>query len=261
MTKYPIILIHGIAATDKNSLIDFWGRIPKVFEESGVEYYFGNTDAWNSYKINAEKLKDKIDEVLSKHEGNKVNLIAHSKGGIDARYLIHHYRYHEKIASLTTINTPHHGAELADLFLKPRISHSLATKKIMEVLAKLFLDEKPDPYSSILELTTNEMKAFNEEIKSPETVYVQSYYSTMTSGSEDLFLAPTFKYLTKQFGLNDGIITEHSAKWGQNVVKIEAKNRGLSHSEIVDIKKKDIPDFSVPNFYLSIIEKLKEIGY
>src|SRR6185295_14036690 len=44
----------------------------------------------------------------------KVNLIGHSEGGLDARYVL--AVRPDLIASLTTVATPHLGADLADFF-------------------------------------------------------------------------------------------------------------------------------------------------
>jgi triacylglycerol lipase len=46
--KYPLVLVHGIAATEKAKLIKFWGRIPKILEKAGVNVNYGNTDSWAS---------------------------------------------------------------------------------------------------------------------------------------------------------------------------------------------------------------------
>lgn len=47
-----------------------------------------------------------------------MNIIAHSKGGLDSRYLISGLHMAPYVASLTTICTPHRGSMLADLLMK-----------------------------------------------------------------------------------------------------------------------------------------------
>ena len=44
----------------------------------------------------------------------KVNIIAHSKGGLDARYAISKLGMAPYVASLTTMNTPHRGCRFVD---------------------------------------------------------------------------------------------------------------------------------------------------
>ena len=83
--KYPILLVHGLAAVD-NAF--FWGRIPEKLEQEGIKVYHGDAEAWGTIETNAEELAKKVDEILKKEKCDKVNIIAHSKGGLDSRYLI-----------------------------------------------------------------------------------------------------------------------------------------------------------------------------
>ena len=57
-------------------------------------------------------------EFCDAYNYDKLNVVAHSMGGLDMRYAIAHLDIAEKIESLTTVATPHHGTYLADLVLK-----------------------------------------------------------------------------------------------------------------------------------------------
>src|SRR5690606_21994510 len=46
-----------------------------------------------------------------------VNLFAHSMGGLDSRFLISSLGYGDRVASLTTLSTPHRGTAVADMAL------------------------------------------------------------------------------------------------------------------------------------------------
>ena len=59
-----------------------------------------------------EDIKKKILEVIEKTGCEKVNIIAHSKGGLDSRYAISILGMDKYTASLTTISTPHRGCIL-----------------------------------------------------------------------------------------------------------------------------------------------------
>ncbi|KAK2963008.1 hypothetical protein BLNAU_2031 [Blattamonas nauphoetae] len=57
-------------------------------------------------------LKQQVEWTLEKYGANKVHLICHSMAGLDARHMLFNYRhenFHEHVASVTTIATPHHG--------------------------------------------------------------------------------------------------------------------------------------------------------
>ncbi|WP_461256971.1 esterase/lipase family protein, partial [Treponema sp. R80B11-R83G3] len=139
--KYPIVLVHGIIAHDRPSVNRYWGKIPETIRETGAKVYFGNTDSWGDYESNAEILKTTIDKVLDETNSEKVNILAHSKGGLDSRYLIRKYNYGDKVASLTTISTPHHGAELSDFLHRQKILHTRIVKKALIIFGKLYGDK------------------------------------------------------------------------------------------------------------------------
>ena len=79
--QYPVILAHGIVAHDRESGILFWGRIPATLREKGIPVFFGNTDSWGGYESNAELLRAAVEKTLRETKKEKVNIIAHSKGG------------------------------------------------------------------------------------------------------------------------------------------------------------------------------------
>ena len=58
-------------------------------------------------------------QVLAETGAEKVNIIAHSKGGLDSRYAISCLGMDKYVATLTTINTPHYGCDMVD-YLLPR---------------------------------------------------------------------------------------------------------------------------------------------
>ena len=256
--KYPVVLAHGILAHDRKSLIDFWGRIPEVLRSHGIKVFFGNIDAWGDYKSNALLLKENIDRILSETKTEKVNIIAHSKGGIDSRYLIWKHDFGDKVASLTTICTPHHGAEIADLIYKQKIIHKEFTKKVLSIFGKLYGDTNPDMYNVNCHLTTAKMREFNEKVIMDDRVYCQSLYTTMNNAFDDLMFHYTYSYIKKISGENDGIVSEYSASWGSRISKI---GEGISHAEILDYKKRKINGIEIPGIYIKIAEDLCKMGF
>ena len=257
--RYPVILVHGIIAHDRESIFDFWGRIPEKLTENGVIVYFGNTDAWGDIELNSELLKAAIERALQETESEKVNIIAHSKGGLDARYLIWKYDFGDRVASLTTMSTPHRGAELADRFYNwERFDSSILLKNI-EFLARMYGDTNPDINKVIYQLTTGQMDEFNETTGMvDDKVYFQSIYTTMQEPSDDVLLSRSFRYIRNISGDNDGVVSEYSAAWGGNVKKIEGR---ISHLKIVDNKKRKIHGIDIPNIYIDIVRDLYERGF
>ncbi|MCL2184703.1 MAG: alpha/beta hydrolase [Treponema sp.] len=255
--KYPVILVHGIAVHDRKSIIDFWGRIPETLSNHGIKVYFGNTDAWGTFESNAEILKTTIDNVLSETMSEKVNLIAHSKGGLDSRFFIWKYDYGDKVASLTTISTPHHGAEIADLIFQQKIIHTKSVRNILKIYGDLYGDINPDLYNVNYQLTTFKMREFNENVIMDERVYYQSVYSIMKNEFDDLIFFNSYLYIKRIRGANDGVVSEASATWSNNNLKLE----NISHTEIVDYKKHKISGINIPDIYLDIVRDLGKKGF
>jgi len=257
--KYPVILVHGVGAKD-NKL--FWGRIPEKLKNAGVNVFFGNTDSWSGVENNALELKTSVDAVLEECETEKVNLIAHSKGGIDARFLISTLGYAPKIASLTTISTPHLGSELVDFIFDQKYIHTELVKKIVRSLAKLYGDKSPEPHKIVEDLRTENMIKFNQRNLDANSVYYSSYQSLMHNELDDLSFALTYNLIKKIAGENDGIVSLKSSVWGKDFTLIKGlKLNGISHAEILDVKRKKISGIDIPAEYLKIVDKLALKGF
>ena len=86
-TEYPILLVHGAGFRDLKIPV-YWGRIPRVLREHGAEVFFGEQDCWASTETNAHALCERIDAICAQTGAEKVNIIAHSKGGLEARMFL-----------------------------------------------------------------------------------------------------------------------------------------------------------------------------
>jgi len=255
--KYPIVLAHGFSAEDRKFAFNPWGRIPDTLREHGVEVYYGMTDAFGLIETNAELLKATIDKILEETGKERVNIIAHSKGGLDARYMIWKYDYGDKVASLTTVSTPHHGSVVADYMLYSRTLFTRSAISLVSYMEQFYDDLYPDAYSAAYELTTVKLKEFNENVTMDDKVYYQSIYSTMNDPSDDPFYSRSYKYMKKLEGPNDGLVSENSARWGNNIIKIDG---GISHTQIVD-DEEDPNDMTILNIYLRIVNDLRNRGF
>jgi len=256
--KYPIILVHGIAFHDRGVRLNAWNRIPQKLRENGVQVYYGNTDSWGSYETNADILKTTIDSVLVETESGKVNIIAHSKGGLDARYCIWKYDYWDKVASLITISTPHLGSEIADEIFNGKLIHSRLAMRTLEIFGSLYRDTNPDMYNVNYELTTANMNEFNEKVLWDDRVYFVSMYTTLRNPLDDPAFFSSYRFLKKASGDNDGLVSEHSVHWGNNTVKIAS---GISHNEIIDQRIRKIAGKDIPEIYLKLADLLSKMGF
>lgn len=261
-TRYPLVMVHGIGFRDLR-YFNYWGRIPLILKKHGASISYGHNKAWGSLEENARLIAANIDKVLAETNCEKVNLIAHSKGGLDCRYLISTMGYADKVASLTTINTPHYGSELIDIL--DSLPNSLY-RMIANWINRFFAvtgDDAPDCYTSSQELSPAFCARFNEENPNAPGVYYQSYGSVMKSCFSDSLLSiPYLLMCTQKGGSNDGLVDISSMEWGEfKGILTNKYHRGISHGDMIDLKREDIKGFDVLNVFYEIVANLKEMGF
>lgn len=262
-TKYPLLLVHGVFFRDLE-YFNYWGRIPGELEENGATIYYGKHNSASAVKDSAVELSERIKEIVEKTGCEKVNVIAHSKGGLDIRTAIALNGMDDYIATLTTINTPHRGCLFADYLLEkiPEREKQTIAKVYNFSLEKLG-DENPDFIAAVTDLTNKNCLERNEEVKDSEKVYYQSYGSVLNkivSGKFPLNMSSQFVRLFD--GANDGLVGEDSFEWGNKYELIKTKaSSGISHADIIDLNRKNIKGFDVREFYVQLVYDLKNKGY
>jgi triacylglycerol lipase len=112
---YPIILVHGFSGFTDLGPMDYFFGIKELYEEQGADVTTPALPPYNDPAERARVLADVIDHTLSRTGRAKVHLIGHSQGGIDSRVVIGEMGYADRVASFTTISTPHDGTEVAAL--------------------------------------------------------------------------------------------------------------------------------------------------
>lgn len=260
-TRYPILLVHGVGWRDR-TLFNAWGRIPQYLKRHGAHLFYGEHEAWGTIAQNGAQIAARIRDVIEQTGAQKVNIIAHSRGGIDARYAITTLGMGSQVVSLTTMNTPHHGVRFADTAtkLKQPIYRRLATA--VNFLFRKAGDETPDFLSSTMAFRTERSKEFNRDTPNDPSVSYQSYTSVMTRPSSDRLLAVPYRVIKALGEENDGLVSVDSARWGEfrGVFRSTTK-RGVSHGDLVDMRREDYNGFNVLDAYIKIVADLRDRGY
>ncbi|KAJ1960902.1 hypothetical protein GGI12_003549 [Dipsacomyces acuminosporus] len=109
--RNPVVLCHG---PEKLPLLQvhYWRGIREALEKIGARVVIAKVPGTGGVRERAHQLDSLL---ASRLASEKVNILGHSMGGLDARYLISHI--HPKsysVASLTTVCTPHHGSPFMD---------------------------------------------------------------------------------------------------------------------------------------------------
>lgn len=261
-TKYPILMVHGVFFRDTN-FFNYWGRIPKELEINGAQIFYGNHPSAASIAECAEELKKRIEYILEKTGAEKVNIIAHSKGGLDSRYAISKLGIADCVASLTTINTPHRGCLFAD-YLLTKIPSNVKDKVAETYNSALhkFGEPAPDFLAAVNDLTDSYCQQLNSELSTPEGVYCQSVGSVLPKATGGKFPLNFSYHLVKYFdGENDGLVSEKSFRWGENYILLRPiSKRGISHGDMIDLNRENIIGFDVREFYVDLVRDLKSRG-
>ncbi len=113
-TKYPIVLAHGAAGFDELfGVLDYWYGITSSLSDGGATVYVTTVSQLNSTEVRGEQLIDQVEQIVAITGKPKVNLIGHSHGGLDIRYVASVRP--DLVASVTSVGSPHKGADLADV--------------------------------------------------------------------------------------------------------------------------------------------------
>ena len=261
-TRYPVIMVHGIFFRDWQFL-NYWGRIPKALKQNGALVYYGRQQSSLAVADSAAELKSEILRVLQETGADKVNIVAHSKGGLDSRYAISKLGMAEHVASLTTINTPHRGCQFVDVLLS-RLPKWLIhyTARRYNALFYTLGDERPNFLAGVTDLTVAACVRFNKEVPDAPNVYYQSVMSKMHNHRSAFFPLNISYFLAKKYeGHNDGLVSVASASWGNYLGLLSAGKKGISHGDMIDLTHKDIKGFDVSEFYVKLLADLKERGF
>lgn len=261
-TRYPLLLVHGVFFRD-TKFFNYWGRIPAELEQNGATVFYGNHASAASVADSAAELKARIDTILAETGAEKVNIIAHSKGGLDCRYAMAKLGADRRIASLTTINTPHRGCLFAD-YLLTKLPAELKNKvaNTYNATLKKLGEQNPDFLAAVSDLTDARCRAADAEMPPPDGVYCQSVGSVLTKAKSGKFPLNFSYHLVNLFsGENDGLVSESSFRFGERYTLLRAAGkRGISHGDMIDLNRENIRGFDVREFYVNLVHDLKNRG-
>ncbi|RSH84369.1 uncharacterized protein EHS24_005889 [Apiotrichum porosum] len=215
--QHPMVFCHGLMGFDYLGpdaipalQINHWRGIREVLEANGVEVMICRVPATSSIKDRAAILEKLIGE---KYPGRTINLVAHSMGGLDCRYLISQLEHEQfKVASLTTISTPHRGSPFADYV----IDNVIGADRLPQLLGVMEAMQIPNSGdgNAFSNLRTKAMAQFNAEVVDDPDVKYYSWGANFEPSIFDTFRWPHSVILAKE-GPNDGLVSVHSARWGE----------------------------------------------
>lgn len=216
-TEFPIVLAHGFCRFDylmnttfvmdnsDNDNVHYFRRIRSTLRQHGYETYHGNVSWGASVDQRAKDLREfivRLTEDFRKYP--KVHIIGHSMGGLDARHMIVDFDMADRVATLTTIGTPHHGTSAADWAVRH-------IDFVLNFVRRLGLD-----VTGMRDTTRASCLAFNqraEKIEERSGIRYQTYAGARPYNEIFAPLKMPYRIVEPEEGANDGLVSVESARW------------------------------------------------
>jgi len=266
-TKYPIVFAHGMAFSDGAVGIDYWWGIADDLEDNGSDVFVASVNAMDSTVNKAKQFKTQFNEFLAISGASKANIIAHSHGGLYSRYMISNLSMSSKVASLTTICTPHRGSAVADVVLGivPDKGQWLLGTFLDYAYRFVVGDDNPNSLANGYDLVRSYMTGtFNPNTPNKSGVYYQSWGTKIYTITADMVLEGTWLLLLFYEGANDGLVSKTSAQWGnfRGIWTGAWYNAGgVSHINAINHFFGITPGADVEGWYVDMVKDLKNRGY
>ena len=107
----PVLLVHGLGED-----ASMWKKWEELLTNDGIQYHTitfqESDDKCGTALAHAVELGKRVDEILRSNLSSQVNIVGHSKGGIDARVYLANGT--QSVANLIMIGTPNNGTPMAE---------------------------------------------------------------------------------------------------------------------------------------------------
>jgi triacylglycerol lipase len=236
--RLPIVLAHGIARfdillqilrtrfhlpeTELGDRFQYFKLIKTHLEAHGFQVFHPNENFAGGVDLRADQLRSRVNEALASTGAPKVNIIAHSMGGLDARHMIVDKGMADKVATLVTIGTPHLGTVLADHV----IDHGgFLLKEGLRPIINL------DGFD---DLRITACEEFNRRAEHQEATNDVNYRTF--AGAEDLAmvfapLVPSWIFIRDHAGRNDGLVPVFSQAWKKELIANDGRRKPVDQHD------------------------------
>jgi triacylglycerol lipase len=218
--RHPLVFCHGMLAMSLLHLRmpadpNYFSPLQPFLQERGIRALFPRVAPTGGVVERARDLRAQI----TAWTREPVNLIAHSMGGLDARYLVSRLNMADQVQSVTTIATPHQGTSLADWFVEefPQGRALLFVLRLVGLNVDGFRDCR-----------VRACRAFNAQTPDAPGVRYFSYGAAVAQSRVSPILRRPWTILRSLEGPNDGLVSARSARWGEYLGTVGADH--FSHA-------------------------------
>jgi len=251
---YPLVLAHGFFGFRNIGPLTYFYGVQDALSKDGREVYVTQVDPFNSSEVRGAQLKTQVEGILASSGAPKVNLICHSQGALDCRYVAN--QLGKRIGAVVLVGGTNRGDYVADAALGlTQSSVGDALGALIALFGSVVLDPAGNPDSdfkaAIAQMSTAGATAFNAKYPDdPDVAYFSiagrsNFAGDYDCGSQteapfiekwDPVRAPIDPLLAATEGIingagsppptNDGLVTVASAKWGTFLGCVPASHLG-----------------------------------
>ncbi|HZS08982.1 MAG TPA: hypothetical protein VFD58_29370 [Blastocatellia bacterium] len=219
-----IVLAHGIFGFRRIGWIEYFNGVKRHLEgRFPVRVLVTEVSPDQGIEVRGPDLGRQIIAALSDGTlgpGQKTHIIAHSRGGLDARFILstNPDNIADRITSLTTIGTPHQGSPVADLIIRAADGGDLTIpERLTATVLRQTIDALGISLDGLRDLTTARTAQFNNDLPDNSGVH---YFSIAGRGRDGLLPASgvlllAYRHVKGIDGDNDGLVSVRSASRGQ----------------------------------------------
>jgi triacylglycerol lipase len=210
----PVVLHHGLMGHGDFQAgplkVSYFGGIARAIAERGHPVIASWVHPTASVVTRARQLKESIlrrRDLLGRPR-RRVVILAHSMGGLDARYMIAHLGMADHVEALVTVCTPHRGSPFADWWVT-HFGRRLGGFQLMQFLR---ID-----ISAANDLTTRSCRAFNEAVPDAPGVRYYSISCARPWHQMPPWALHSYRVVAAAEGPNDGLVSVTSSTWGEHL--------------------------------------------
>lgn len=251
----PIVLHHGLMGFGDVKIgpikLSYFAGIDRMISGRDHPLIISRVHPTGSIERRARELKEIVIRQLKVlgREKEKVAIIAHSMGGLDARYMISRLGMDDRVSALVTITTPHRGSPYADWCFK-NLGQRLGGLQLMNLMG---LDVR-----AVSDLTTESCATFNEAVPDVPTVKYFSVSAARPWHRVPPFAIHAHKIITDAEGPNDSLVSVKSSTWAEHLGVWPADHwHTINHRLVVELKE---PTGDITPYYVKVLDVLGQEG-
>jgi triacylglycerol lipase len=285
--RAPIVLVHGFSGFKNIGPLEYFYGVRKALIADGHQVFVAQVDPYNDSYVRGAQLQSQVEAILAETGADHVNLIGHSQGGLDCRYVAN--KLGNLIGAVVMVSTPNRGDPVADValgYLPGPIKTALGA--LLVLFGETVLDPSGHPNSNaqaaLYALSSAGAAEFNQNVPDDPDVQYFSFAGRANNDTADadcgssaepswiaawggrrdetslLMKLPAWILSRAAPGVaNDGLVTVASAKWGTFLGCVPADHI----QEVCQIANLSKPSsgFNCVAFYRSVANWLVARGF